>query len=120
MQQMNLLMDFVALGCGLYCLYTCVRLLITRRLFANGLLIPKEKSAADCRDAAAYIRTLLPPLAALALVTTAYGVLLALSDLSETALLPGLWGLAPLAGVLGALVWYSVVNKRAIENYFDV
>lgn len=118
--EMNLLLALILLGSGVYCLYTWLRLLVTKRLFRNGLLVPKEKKISDCADEEEYIRYIMPPLTVLVLMTTAYGVLITLNDVFELELLPYPWGLAPLVLTLGAIVWYMVRNARANREYFGM
>lgn len=120
MNDMTLFLDVVLLGCGVYCLYTWLRLAVTKKLFKNGLLVPKEKKISDCADEQEYIRYMMPPLAAMAVVTMAYGVIMLLNDMVETPFLPYPWPLAVLAVVLGVLVWYAVRNSHANRDYFGM
>ena len=120
MDDMNMLMDLVALVCGFYCMYTWIRLLITKRLFKNGLLVPKDKDIKDCSDEKAYLSYMMPPLAALALSTTVYGTFFLLNDLTDMAILPYPWLFLPLAGVMGIIVWYAVRNGKANRLYFGM
>ena len=77
---MFLMLDLISLGCGLYCFYIWVRLLVEKRLFKNGLLIPKDKTAEDCLDEEGFITYMKPRLAVLAFVTTIYGILQVLNN----------------------------------------
>ena len=120
MNDMTLLLDVVLLASGVYCLYTFLRLAVTKRLFKNGLLVPKEKKISDCRDEQAYIRYMMPPLAVMSIVTMVYGVCMLLNDQSSTPFLPHLWPLAALAVVLASLIWYAVRNSRANRDYFGM
>lgn len=117
---MNLLLSLILLGSGIYCLYTWLRLLVTKRLFRNGLLVPKEKKISDCADEEEYIRYIMPPLTVMALMTTAYGVVVMLNDGFSLNLLPYPWGLVPLVLTLGAMAWYAVRNARANRDYFGM
>lgn len=118
--EMNLLLALIMLGSGIYCLYTWLRLVVTKRLFRNGLLVPKEKKISDCADEEEYIRYTMPSLTVMALMTTAYGVLITLNDVFELALLPYPWGLVPLVLTLGSMAWYGVRNARANRDYFGM
>ena len=120
MNDMTLFMDLVLLASGAYCLYTWVRLAVTKRLFKNGLLVPKDKKISDCADEEAYIRYMMPPLAVMAIVTMGYGVCMLLNDRAETPFLPYPWPLAALAVVLASLVWYAVRNSRANRDFFGM
>ena len=117
---MFLMLDLISLGCGLYCFYIWVRLLVEKRLFKNGLLVPKEKKISDCADEQMYIGYMMPPLAVMAVMTMGYGVCMLLNDLRETPFLPYPWPLVILAAVLGSLVWYAIRNSRANRDYFGM
>lgn len=114
-----MLMDLFSLLCAAYCVYTWVRLLHERKLFKNSLLIPKEKSPADCRDESGYIAYLLPKLGILSLVLIAYTAFNIFCDLSKTVLLSGVFTFLPLAVLLGALIWYAIASVKALREYFD-
>ena len=114
------LLDLIALGCGIYCLYTWIKLAVGKKLFQNGLLVPKEKTVKDCLDEKAYIAYITPPLATTAIVTTIYGAFCLLNDTSETPILPLPWSLIPLVAVLGCLVWYAIRNSKANREYFGM
>ena len=66
MNDMTLFLDLILLASGVYCMYTWLRLAVTKHLFKNGLLVPKEKKISDCADEAEYIRYMTPPLAVMA------------------------------------------------------
>ena len=55
MNDMTLFLDLILLASGVYCMYTWLRLAVTKHLFKNGLLVPKEKKISDCADEAEYI-----------------------------------------------------------------
>ena len=114
------LLDLIALGCGIYCLYTWIKLAVGKKLFQNGLLVPKEKTVKDCLDEKAYIAYITPPLAATAIVTTAYGVVCFLNDTAQTPVISFPWNLVMLAAVLGCLIWFAVRNSRANREYFGM
>ena len=47
---MNDLMNLISVLCGGYCLYTWFRLVREKRLFENGILLPKDRKPEDCVD----------------------------------------------------------------------
>ena len=55
MNDMTLFLDLILIASGAYCMYTFLRLAVTKRLFKNGLLVPKEKKISDCADEAAAV-----------------------------------------------------------------
>ena len=74
MNDMTLFLDLILMASGAYCMYTFLRLAVTKRLFKNGLLVPKEKKISDCADEQMYIGYMMPPLAVMAVMTMGYGV----------------------------------------------
>ena len=120
MNDMTLFLDLILLASGVYCMYTWLRLAVTKHLFKNGLLVPKEKKISNCADEAEYIRYMPPPLAVMAILTLAYGVIMLLNDQLSEPFLPYPWSLVPLVVVLASLVWYAVRNGRANRDYFGM
>ena len=118
MNDMTLFLDLILMASGAYCMYTFLRLAVTKRLFKNGLLVPKEKKISDCADEQMYIGYMMPPLAVMAVMTMGYGVCMLLNDLRETPFLPYPWPLVILAA--GSLVWYAIRNSRANRDYFGM
>ena len=109
MNDMTLFLDLILMASGAYCMYTFLRLAVTKRLFKNGLLVPKEKKISDCADEQMYIGYMMPPLAVMAVMTMGYGVCMLLNDLRETPFLPYPWPLVILAAVLGSVAAYAVI-----------
>ena len=114
------LMDMVAIACGAYCLYTWLRLAITKKLFKNGLLMPKDKDVSDCDDAELYISYIFPHLTILTVATTLYSAYVIAEMLLDVVLLPGLYSLIPLCVVMGGLIWYAVKSGRANQDFFGM
>lgn len=108
MNDMTLFLDLILLASGVYCMYTWLRLAVTKHLFN------------DCADEAEYIRYMTPPLAVMAILTLAYGVIMLLNDQLSEPFLPYPWSLVPLVVVLASLVWYAVRNGRANRDYFGM
>ena len=120
MNDMTLFLDLILIASCAYCMYTFLRLAVTKRLFKNGLLVPKEKKISDCADEQMYIGYMMPPLAVMAVMTMGYGVCMLLNDLRETPFLSYPWPLVILAAVLASLIWYAVRNSRANREYFGM
>ena len=120
MNEMDMMLDLIALACGIYCLYTWLKLVITKKLFPNGLLVPKDKSVKDCLDEEGYIAYISPRLGVLAIFTTVYGAFFTLNDNLAQPILAYPWNLAPLVVVIGVLVWYAVCNGKANKDYFGM
>lgn len=115
-----LLMDLVAVACSVYCMYTWLRLLITKRLFKNGLLVPKEKQVEDCLDEELYISYILPHLTILTVVTALYSVYIVAETVMDVILLPGFYSLIPLGMVMAGLIWFAVKSGKANRDYFGL
>ena len=114
----ELMMSLFALGCGGYCAYTWLKLVIGKRLFKNSLLVPSDKRPEDCTDESAYIRYIRPSLGVLSVVTVAYGAFFTISDMMPAPLVPYPWSLVPVAVGMAALVWYAVMNGKANRTFF--
>ena len=117
MEGMNLALDVFALGCGAYILYTWLRLAVTRTLFQNAILVPKEKRVQDCLDEEGYIAAIRLPLAVSAVVSTLYGVFMVVNE-HVVRLVPSGWSFAALVLVLGSLIWLAAAIRRAVQEYF--
>ena len=120
MEDMNLILDLIGLGCGIYCMYTWLKLALGGRLFKNSLLVPKGKAVEDCLDEAGYIAFMKPRIAVLAIVTFIYGVTITLNDNLAEPFMPYPWSFIPLVVVLIVLIWYAVCNSRANRDYFGM
>ncbi len=118
MDDMNLILDLIALGCGLYCLYTWVRLMIGKRLFPNSILVPKEKKPSDCIDEEGYIAAIRLPMAVVAIVTTLYGAFMFVNEHLLAQPVPMPWSMLTLAPVLASLVWLTIRLRRAVQDFF--
>lgn len=110
------LFDFISLAAGAYVLYTWYRLLVAKRLFANSLLVPKDRTPKDCADADGYIRYILPRLLVLGLFLFLFGaVSMANSSLqfySDTV------AIALNFVALAVIAWYAVCSVRAVKRFW--
>ncbi len=118
---MFMMIDVISLGCGAYCVYTWLRLLREKKLFKNGLLIPKDLSPEDCLDEEGYIAYISPRLAVLAVVTLLYGIVQMLNNtVLETPFLTFGQSMITLGVVMAVLIWYAVANSKANREYFGM
>ena len=117
MEGMNLALDVFALGCGAYILYTWLRLLITKELFANAILIPKDKRVQDCIDEEGFIAAIRLPLGVAAVVATLYGIFMVVNE-HYLRLIDSRWSFALLVLVLASLGWLTVALRKAVQEYF--
>ena len=118
---MFMMIDVISLGCGVYCVYTWLRLLREKKLFKNGLLIPKDMDPSDCLDEAGYIAYISPRLAVLAVVTLLYGIVQMLNNtILETPFMNFAQSMITLGVVMAVLIWYAVANSKANREYFGM
>ena len=118
LNNMNFILDMVAVVSGIYCLYTWIKLCRCNELFPNSILIPSGKSVSDCIDEEGYIEFIRPRMCVLAFATLIYGCFLMINDTLEKPLLELPWNLIPLALIMVVLVWYAVISTRATREYF--
>lgn len=110
------LFDYISLAAGAYVLYVWYRLLAAKRLFANSLLIPKDRKVKDCADSDGYVRYILPRLLVLGLFLFLFGVVsIANSSLqfySDTV------AIALNFVALLVIAWYAVCSVRAFKRFW--
>ena len=100
-----MIFDLISLGCGIYLLYTYIKLRMAGRLFPSSLLIPKDRSPKDCKDSAAYIRYIQPRMLMIGILITLFG---AVSLVNEYLHFPA----------FAVVVWYGVCSGKANRRYF--
>ena len=115
---MNDMMNLISVLCGGYCLYTWFRLVREKRLFDNGILMPKDKKPSDCFDEDGYIRVIRPKLGILGLVIFLFGVFSAVNDRCDPPLLEFPLTFIPWGVEAAVLIWYAVSSSRAMKDYF--
>lgn len=119
MNDFNMILDLIGLGCGVYCMYTWLKLQIGGVLFKNSILVPKELDVSDCVDEAGYVQYMKPRLAVLAIVVMLGSVLMMLND-TVMPVIPYPWSLVPVVLMVAVLVWYAVCNSHANRDYFGL
>lgn len=118
LNSMNDMMDLLSLVCGAYCLYTWLRLLVQKSLFANSLLVPKDAKPEDCLDEEAYIHYIRPRLGILSVTLLAFTLFSAVNLRLETPVLDFPWTFILWAAEFGVLVWFAVCSSKALREYF--
>ena len=111
-----MLFDLISLGCGMYILFTYVKLRMAGRLFPNTLLVPKDRSPKDCLDSEAYIRYIQPRLLIIGIFVTLFGLINFLNEFLH--LYNYQIGLVLTGVALVALGWYAVCSGKANRKYF--
>ena len=126
MSGFSLYFNCVTLACGIYVLYTSLKLWKRKELFSNQLLVPKDSKPGDCLDEAGYVAFLKPRLLILgSVLTVTGGVCLADSILHIGAVLfPGSENISfhlvegGIALCLVVLVWYMFCWTGARKRYW--
>ena len=70
----DLYSNLITLFCGIYCLYTGIKLKKLGRLFPSQLLLPKDAKAEDCLDPEGFIEYIFPRLMVVGVICTLAGV----------------------------------------------
>ena len=118
--------NIITLACGLYALYTAIKLRKLNKLFSNQLLVPKDAKPGDCLDEEGYVDYVKPRLLILGIVLVIVGAIcLADSALHvSAALFPGAekasFYLVEGGIVLSliALAWYMVCWTKARKLFW--
>ena len=122
----ELYFNLITLVCGVYALYTAIKLWKLNKLFPNQLLVPKDSKPEDCLDEEGYVDYVKPRLLILGVVLTLVGVIcLADSQWQLSAkLLPQVENAAffvvegGIVLCLLSLVWYIACWMKAKKLYW--
>lgn len=68
----DVVVNIITLGCGIYALYTWFKLL-AGKLFDNSLVMPRERTAAQCLDEETYVAYIRPRTLILGIATVISG-----------------------------------------------
>ena len=108
--------DLIAIGCGVYMLYTWYKLKLAGRLFPNALLIPKDKSPKSCADPEGYIRYILPKTLITGILITLLGIVRLVNEYAQ------FFGLVVSEIVicldLDVIAWYGVCYSKSVKLYW--
>lgn len=116
---LEVLLVVMVIGCGIYALYTAIRLRRTYMLFPNKFLYPGNCSPDDCADEDGFIDFILPRMTILGVAMLVIGALLAVNQYLRLA--SGL--LIDLVTVIvpfGCFVWYILVQRKAAKLFWGV
>ena len=115
---MNDLMNLISVLCGGYCLYTWFRLGREKKLFANGLLLPKDAKPSDCLYEDGYIHYIRPKIGILGLAIFLFGAFSAANARFDPPILQFPWTFVPWGIEAAILIWHAVSSSRAMRDYF--
>lgn len=116
---LDTLLIVMVIGCGIYALYTAIRLRRTYLLFPNKILYPGNCPPEECVDDGGFIDFILPRMVIFGAVLLFLGVILVLN----TYLLKAAGLLVDLATIVlpfGCFVWYIIVQRKAAKRFWGV
>ncbi len=126
MNSLDLYFNLITLVCGVYCLYTGIKLKRLGHLFPNQLLIPKDSKPEDCLDEEGFVEYITIKLLIVGVVCTLVGVI-CFAD-SQYAFSAKLFPAVEKIGYyvsqggnvlcLAVLVWYMVCWVRSRKNFW--
>ena len=111
-----MIFDLISLMCGVYILYTYVKLRMACRLFPSSLLIPSGKSPKDCLDSEGYIRYMLPRLLIIGIPITLFGMVNLANEYLQ--LFDYQVGLIMTGVAFVFIVWFAVCTAKANRRYW--
>ena len=115
-QSFLMMFDFISIGCGVYILYTLIKLQAYGRLFPNSLLIPNGKSPKDCNDPQGYITYLKPRLLILGIFVLLFGLLSLLNESMQFFSFAGT--MIFVAVTFAVIAWYGVCSTKTFKRYW--
>ncbi len=116
---LNVLLTVMLLVCGVYGLYTVIRLRRTYMLFSNKFLYPGNCKPEDCLDEDGFIDYIMPRLTILSIAMLVFGAAFVLNTYIFK--LSTLWiDLATIILPFGSFLWYILVQRKAAKLYWDV
>lgn len=125
MSGFDLYSNLITLFCGIYCLYTGIKLKMKGELFPNQLLLPKDTKPEDCLDQEGYIAYIAPRLLVAGVIYTLVGVIsLVVSRLDVTVYFPQYPELASYVNMGGivlsliSLVWLVVCWMKSKKLFW--
>lgn len=121
----SLMLLILQIGCGVYCIYTWLRLRKEWRLFDNKIMLPGNCSVKDCVDEDGFLEFIVPKMLFFGLALIVLGLLYLPGILFYSGLDLGLPQLMltilnyalPVLSV-GAFVWFLVMQRKAAQLFW--
>lgn len=114
---LSMLLLVMMLGCGVYCIYTYIRLRKECYLFPNKFLYPGNCKPEECADVEGFIDFILPKILFFGILLTLCGAAYGLLDM--------VWKINHIAVNIGSMlvplalfVWYILVQRKAANLYW--
>ncbi len=118
-QILNIVMTVMLLGCGIYGLYTVIKLRRTYLLFPNKFLYPGGCKPEDCLDGDGFIDYILPRLTVLSIVMLILGIAFALN--TYVFKITNWWiDIATILLPFGTFVWYIFIHRKAAKDFWNL
>lgn len=115
MSEFDLFFGLVAIGCGLYCLYSAYMMKKTG-IISKTLMLDQETAKLKCTNVGEFLLSVLPCTIILGIVVTMYGAIILLdSYVVDCGII--LTILLLLSGAV--LIWFAVVTSKAKKKYFE-
>lgn len=115
-QSFMMMFDFISIGCGIYILYTFIKLQAYGRLFPNSLLIPTGKSPKDCDDPEGYIAYIKPRMVIMGIFVLVFGIVSLLNETLQ--FFPFAATMVSVAITFLVIVWYGICSSKAFKLYW--
>lgn len=111
----DMLMLIMLFGCGVYGLYSVIRLHREQFLFKNKFLYPGNCAPENCADVGGFIDFIQPRMLIFSILLLALGVLYALNAY----LFLSVWvDYAMIAVPLAVFIWYAVMQNKAAKIFW--
>lgn len=115
----SLLMLALLFGCGIYGLYTVIKLRRTFMLFPNKFLYPGNCKPEECLDEDGFIDYILPRLTILSVAMLILGVGMIVN--TYVTKIVSIWiDLAMIVLPFGTFFWYILIQRKAAKDYWNI
>lgn len=116
---LNVVLTVMLLGCGIYGIYTVIKLRRSYMLFPNKFLYPGNCKMEDCLDEDGFIDFILPRLTVLSIVMLILGIAFALN--TYVFKISNWWtDLAIIILPCATFVWYIFIQRKAAKQYWEL
>ncbi len=114
---MDLLMIVLLIGCGVYAMFSALKLRKLSYLFPNSFIYPGNCKPDDCTDAPGFIIYIFPRLMILGAGMLVFGILFLLA--TKVLGMVTLWvNIVSVVLPLALFGWYIVVQRRAAKRFW--
>lgn len=115
----SLLLVAMLIGCGIYCIYSFIRLRKEFYLFPNKFLYPGNCAPESCTDVVGFIDFISPRILlfgiALILFGIAFGVIDIVLHVNSVVI-----DIASMVVPLALFVWYVLAQRKAAKEFWDL